>query len=158
VFRGVRIEASDGGDDRDRSIGATTYSLTSPATGVWFAGSPGAHECAITALPGTHRHRLGLVKLGGRRPAFDDDEARRGCVVVQIDRRGDTAGMEGRMGAGHTPVGDGFLHRADRFWRLTEGVKHDRRNPDRLDGVPVGLFASLIRRRLNHVRHLSAAF
>ena len=41
--------------------------LTSPATGVWFAGSPGAHECAITALPGTQRHRLGFVKLGGRR-------------------------------------------------------------------------------------------
>jgi hypothetical protein len=40
---------------------------TSVATGVWFGGSPGAHERGMNALPRTQRHRLGLVKLGARR-------------------------------------------------------------------------------------------
>ncbi len=46
---------------------AGTVPDTSVATGVSLAGSPGAHECAVNALPGTLRQRLGLVWLGGSR-------------------------------------------------------------------------------------------
>ena len=69
------------------------------------------------------------IELVARQLRFDDDQIGRGGSLVEFAGRGEAAGMDLDMGAGHAPVRGGLLDDGGEVRRFAESLDRDPRAP-----------------------------